>query len=660
MALPRVSPGEEQSTVPEPVERGEGRVTARSVLIAIVLTVACGVWVRQAEIVVLSTQITESVPPIPAIAVLMALVLLNPLLRRAAARLALTRAEMLTIYCFIAIAITMLGVGVARFWLSLITAPFYFATASNDFASLWPAFPNWLVVKDPKAIHDLYVRSPTGAVPWRLWLVPMAAWTAFFLALWVCMLCMMLLVRRRWIHEERLTFPIVELPLEITAASGRQSAPAFLRDPWMWGGFALAAVYNVINMLQGMFPGMPAPGKLLDLSPMLENSNFKVLQPLELWYRPELIGFGFLVPSEILFSMWFFFVVSKAEALLASAYAFDIPGAPFEQQQSIGAFLLLGVWSLWQVRADIARSLRSLWRPAERVEGIPRWALPGLVGSFVFLCWFCIAAGMKPWVPVAYLAIVLLTALVVARIRAAAGVPLIWLFPFYQQKKILLYTLGVAPFLGGKIPTTLVIFAMLTVLARGYFPSAIGYQIESLKIAEEARIGRRQICAVMVLACLVGLVVAYYYHLDPYYRYGAQNLRGGIWGTWLSIPEYTDVVNAPTAPALPDLYRTGASIFGALLAAALLLLRSAFVSFPLHPVGYAVATAFGGTVWWSFFLTWIAKTAILRWGGMPLYRRAVPAFLGFALGHFFVAGAVWGLIGAWWQEGAQAYPVWFG
>src|SRR5205085_138566 len=179
-------------------------------------------------------------------------------------------------------------------------------------------------------------------------------------------------------------------------------------------------------------------------------------------------------------------------------------------------------------------------------------------------------------------------------------------------------------------------------------------------IGQEARISGGRMCGLMLLPCLLGLVVAFDCHLVPYYRYGAQNLRGGIWGTWLSMPEYTDVVNAPGSPTRPDLYRTGASIFGALLAAALLLLRGAFVAFPLHPVGYAVATAFGGTVWWSFFLTWIFKTLILRYGGMGLYRRAVPAFLGFALGHFFVAGAVWGLIGAWWQEGAQAYPVWFG
>lgn len=641
---------------------GGSGVTVRAVVIAILLTVLSGLWVRQAEIVVLATQITESVPPIPALAALMLLVALNPLLAMLGRRFALTRAELLAVYCFVAVAISVLGVGVARFWLALLTAGFYFATPSNNFASLHNSFPDWLVIKDPRVIHDLYVRSPTGTVPWGAWAIPLLVWTAFFLALWVCMWCLMLLVRHRWVDAERLTFPIVELPLEITATAGQKSQPRFLRDPLMWAGFGLAALYNLSNILNALVPSLPAPGKGLNLNPYLEQPPWNSLQPFDLWYRPELIGFGFLVPSEILFSMWFFYLLSKAEALLAVQYAYDIPGIPFEQEQSIGAFLLLGIWLLWQARGDIARSLRSLWRPHDRQPGEPepmRWAAAGFFGSLAFLIWFCAQAGMATWAATAYLGIVLITALVCARIRAEAGVPLIWLFPFYMQKKILLYTLGTAPFLIGG-PATLTIFALLTFLSRGYYPSLIGYQIEGLKIADETRMSRARMGWLLALAVVVGFGVAFYFHLAPYYLHGAQNLRGGIWGTGMAIQEYTDVITAQSTPQHPDLYRTLASFVGAAITALLLLLRRTFVGFPLHPTGYAVATAYGALVWWPFFLTWLAKWMVLRWGGMQMYRRAIPFFLGFALGHFFIAGVVWGFLGALWEEGAQAYPVWFG
>lgn len=56
-------------------------LTWRAVVISVVLTIVCGIWVRQAEIVVIATQISEAVPAIPALGVLILLVAINPLLR---------------------------------------------------------------------------------------------------------------------------------------------------------------------------------------------------------------------------------------------------------------------------------------------------------------------------------------------------------------------------------------------------------------------------------------------------------------------------------------------------------------------------------------------------------------------------------------------------
>jgi len=51
---------------------------------------------------------------------------------------------------------------------------------------------------------------------------------------------------------------------------------------------------------------------------------------------------------------------------------------------------------------------------------------------------------------------------------------------------------------------------------------------------------------------------------------------------------------------------------------------------------------------------------VIRYGGRELYRKLVPGFLGFALGHFVVAGIVWGLLGATGKEAVLRYGVWFG
>jgi len=659
-ALQEAAEAQERETHPSGLAPG---LTWRSFLIAVVLTILCGIWVRQAEIVVVATQITESVPPIPALAVLLILVALNPLLRFLGKRLALTRAELLAIYCFVAIGIALSGCGVIRFWLALITAPFYFDTPENRFASLHHWIPGWLAVKDKSLIRDLYEGTRTGFVPWRAWMVPLLSWTGFFMAMWFSMLCMMVLVRQRWADSERLAFPIAELPIEITSTAAIKGEAPFLKNRLMWLGFGLATLYNLLNILNALYPSVPCPGKFFNLDPALTARPWSSLAPLQLHYRPELVGFGFLVPSEICFSIWFFFLVGRIEALLATLLAWDFPGMPYDQEQSIGAFLLLGAWFLWQTRLDIVRPFRRLLMPGRGRPGNPEpplWAVAGLFIGFAFLCWFCIKAGMAPWVTIAYLGIVLLTALVCARIRAEAGVPIIWLFPFYQQKKLLLYSLGTSPFLVGGVPATLTIFAMLTFLSRGYFPSLIGSEIESLKIADEGRMSRPRMWLLILLAALVGLGVAYYFHLSPYYYYGAQYLRDGIWGWGMAVQEYRDVIAAQSTPQPRDAFRTGASLFGAVVTFILLMFRRAFVGFPLHPLGYAVATAYGTLVWWSFFLVWLLKVILLKWGGMKLYRRVIPFFLGFALGHFFAAGMIWGILGAIWKDASRAYGVWFG
>ena len=76
----------------------------------------------------------------------------------------------------------------------------------------------------------------------------------------------------------------------------------------------------------------------------------------------------------------------------------------------------------------------------------------------------------------------------------------------------------------------------------------------------------------------------------------------------------------------------------------LVIVRSIFLRFPLHPLGFAMVMAYGSPLWGMFFLVWIIKSIILKIGGMSLYKRVIPFFLGIVIGHFVVAGMVWGFI----------------
>jgi hypothetical protein len=61
--------------------------------------------------------------------------------------------------------------------------------------------------------------------------------------------------------------------------------------------------------------------------------------------------------------------------------------------------------------------------------------------------------------------------------------------------------------------------------------------------------------------------------------------------------------------------------------------RSRFVWFPLHPLGYLTCLTYPmNNLWFSIFLGWLAKGLIQRFGGSETYRKVQPAFLGLALG----------------------------
>src|SRR5262249_12616415 len=146
---------------------------------------------------------------------------------------------------------------------------------------------------------------------------------------------------------------------------------------------------------------------------------------------------------------------------------------------------------------------------------------------------------------------------------------------------------------------TLPVWALFTFLARGYFPEMTGYQVEGMELARRAGIHPRRVAFAVLLAGAVGFAVGWYNHPAPDHHYGAQQLRGGIWGTWLAVPEYQAAARYPTTPQLPEEPRIWATGVGAVVALALSLLRLRLAAFPLHPLGYAMTCSYGDLIWGS-------------------------------------------------------------
>ena len=73
-------------------------------------------------------------------------------------------------------------------------------------------------------------------------------------------------------------------------------------------------------------------------------------------------------------------------------------------------------------------------------------------------------------------------------------------------------------------------------------------------------------------------------------------------------------------------------------------IRSRFFGWPIHPLGYGISSSSHMFMFWApFIISGVAKWSLLKYGGIGLYRRAIPLFLGLVLGDF-VVGSFWNIL----------------
>jgi Family of unknown function (DUF6785)/Domain of unknown function (DUF6784) len=655
------------SSVPGPDRAPWVGLTVRALALAVLLTLLCALWVDQAEVVTFFCQITESVPPIPAIAVIIALVLLNPFLSRVWRRLALRRGEILLVYAFLTVTMTLPGCGIARFFLNTVPVLFYFDTPENRFAEYRQYLPQWMVPHDSEVMRQLYEGSPGGRIPWGSWWLPLTMWMIFYLALFAAMLCLMAALRRQWSEREKLTYPLLYLPLDLASEEQpRGLVPEFLRNRVMWVGFGVAAIYNLLNIVNAYNPAVKCLGKYYDLGALFTEHPYTALRPLVFHYRPDMVGFGYLVSTEVAMSVGAFYLLSKLESLGAAMMGYTKAGFPFEQEQGIGAYVAMAIFLVWVARRHLADVIgKAFGRGRDALdEDEPmsyRTAVFGfLAATAVGMAWTA-RAGMAQWVWLLYYALILAVALVYARIRAEVGVPQIWMFPYYQTYKVIKFTLGSELLRVGGSWRTLTVLTTLVPLSRGYFQSLQGYQTEAFRLAELGGVRPRSMSRALVMSLVVGMAVAWWLHLRSYYEYGAGGVRAlEGWGAGLAKEQYTELTGYADAPGVRDVPRTLAAALGFGFAGLLTIARLIFLRFPLHPLAYCMTTSYGELIWGSFVLVWLVKSAVFKVGGMRTYRRLIPGFIGLALGHFFTSGVLYGLVGAYGDESFRRYQIWFG
>lgn len=665
---------------------GSQPLLPRVLVLATIFLVISMFWVRKTSLIAFTILVAEGAPPIPAVAVLLLLSALGFILYRRATRetggpLRLRR-EALLIYIVMSLALVTLEANGVRQLLASLTVSRYFAAPGNDYAMFSDLLPSWITPPQEDVIRDFYEGSPNGAVPWRAWAAPLASWSLLFMLIGLSLVCLNSLFRRPWSEHERLSYPLAELILQVApddawsrASRGHGSGPAaatvstpLLRNPLFWVGVGLAAIYDGSNIAHAFSPQIVAIGQQFEMNNLLTERPWSYLRPMTLNFRPEIVGLGYLVPVDVLLSVWAFFLLFRFENFFAGLAGYQISNFPFDRAQGMGAYVGLMVFLVWVGRKHLGQVFqmaiggpRQEW---DRHELLPsRLAFWGFVAGVIGFAGFCMAAGMTPGLTISYVLLSYGAALVYIRIRAQTGLPINYMVP---REEVAMAVMELKPTNGHFDRAGLkseTIFAVVSSLSRMTFPQLGAFEMEGIRIGTQAGLRRRHVLTCLTYGLAAGLILAMLMHLTAYYSFGANVLDGGTTAGGYragAAKASFDRLQTRVNTAVPmDLRNNVARAVGLALTLVMLWLRVRFLRFPLNPLGLAISGSYGPSIWFPAFMAWLAKTLILRLGGPHSYRVATPIFLGLALGHIIFAGGIWGLVGAFNEDVAKRYLMWF-
>jgi len=576
----------------------------------------------------------------------------------------LTPSELIGVYAMMMVGTLLTSYGGTHFLLPTLTSARYFARPENHWQELFLRYlPRWFGPTDPEVIKGFWDHSDLG-VPWGAWVLPLGIWAVLILAVVWVMLCLCSITQRQWIDRERLTFPLVFLPLEIAREEEGHLWNFFFRSPWTWLGVAIPVVLHTINGLHSYYPAVPTLSfRHIDAVAGLVNKPWNAIGWLDVTFYPCIVGIAYLLTLEISLSCWTFFLIRKLEPVLGAMTGWSetvTPGGftfPFADHQSTGAWIALVVSLSWVARKEwvpILRQAISGRQKGPQAMLSYRTAVFGAVGGILFLAFWGQIAGLNFWVGLLFFSILFVWCIALTRIRAEAGMGGIT-GPMTPQETM--YMVAGTNLWGTQNLTILAQFRWLTTDLRA-LPCVMPSAMEDFKMAEVMHLRGRTVVAALLFACAFAMIVAYAAVLTVAYRYGGVSMNDQ---RFLEVPvqPFRDLASYLTSPRKPDPFGVGAMGFGFLFTLFLSFLRLRYLWWPFHPIGYAVGFSRRTIewMWFSIFLGWLLKLIITRIGGLKGYRRFLPFFLGMILGEFFM-GVVFGALGVLFPEtaGYQLYP----
>jgi hypothetical protein len=459
----------------------------------------------------------------------------------------------------------------------------------------------------------------------------------------------------QWAHHEQLPYPITTFTKALLP-QGR-GLPEVFRSRLFWWGFGVVFAIELNNYLLRYWGEILIPIRLsFDFSAFTTKFPVFVKGAGSALFRPRIqfavVALAYFLPSTVSFSMAFFpFVYATVFGLCAG---YGIPfrcgrmlGPSIEQSIYAGGYMAITLMMLYTGRFYYWHVLRRGlgFRSGETVEQHAVWGMRVFLLCSVFFIAQLVAVGLDWQLAIVYTGLMYMVHVVISRMIVETGG---FSIGTYVYPGVMIWTFMGSAALGPQ--TMLIMFLVSTVLVSGPGWAPMPFFVQALNLADvsQVKVGRmaKTGIAVVILALVVALATTIYWQYDQ----GAPTTGWPRSTSWFSFENMLEIKQTLRGQGLleqaenvhgwarlkhvsPLWQQTSAFFITLALALAVGLGRLRFAWWPFHPMAFVFLGGWPGYYhYFSFFLGWLIKTLVTRYGGGKMYQQLKPIMIGVLAG----------------------------
>ncbi|MDP6037929.1 MAG: hypothetical protein QGG64_05215, partial [Candidatus Latescibacteria bacterium] len=480
----------------------------------------------------LASRMNKSYLPMGLFFVYVVVVLVNLGFDRAKSRWALSQPELQVVLAMGLVGAFFPFFGLASFLPTVIAAPFYLDTPENGWRELLHEhMPTWIVLHNEDGAATLFYEglAPHQPIPWEAWIVPTFWWGTLVCAIGWATLCIMVILRKQWVENERLEYPLMNVSIKM---AGQSDDPEGLAHMVKQRGFkvgcvlgAIAVLWNIVTFFYPLIPRLPTtPNAATWLRWMDGAPTFWVQISI------YIIGFAYFARVEALLSFWVFFFLTGIEVSvfdrLGVGSSVGQGGLEAVRMQSFGAFVMIVLVSLWLSREHLKAVFRKAFKDDPEVDDSHealsyRTAVFGLAIGLLYIGGWFHLAGMEFKVLVLYMFFALVAYIGLSRIVAEMGLPYANISDTALNYAPI-YILGSRAITAPSMVSQGFIYALFAT-TRGFLGPPLA---QTLKLTSRLKYKRSRLISAIVIAVALGFCGSMVDTIYTSYRQGGYNLGG--------------------------------------------------------------------------------------------------------------------------------------